>query len=646
MALAGGFWVGSVWSSGSADALAPTSPRGLAIRVADAVLRDSPAPLPFDWGEGVLLTGMMRAYTLTHDQRYLEFVRRFAEHWEKQGIGPLLKAKGYCGHWGPGFPLLLLAEATGEERYLALPREIVEFIQHKAERTQEGGLSHFFGQPQLWVDTLDMAGPLLSHGARKLNQPDWQAEAVRQLEIFVRRLQQPESGLFFHLWDEKAGQRNAALWARGNGWVTMTLTEVLKNEAPGSAAANWLRRTLEQQVAGLVPLQDSATGLWHTVLDAPETYLETSATAMFLYGLAEGRRLKLITGRFEEVERRAWAGLAARVDRAGRVLGVSAGTTPGGQSRYAAVPVGAFTWGTGAFLLAACAYAESQPSEPDGPVVAGPARPGFPPFLYAAEGARKVLRYGPDGTVVWEYPAEMARDAWALENGNVLFCHNRNYDGARHDNPSGVMEVTPDLRVVFQYATTGQVWSCQRLADGSTLVAAASQGKLLIVGPDGRLRQEIRLRNAPGHSCLRNARQLRDGHFLVAEESAHAAREYIVTGKIVREIKVAFAPFSAVRLENGHTVICGQQTMVELDREDHEVWKVEGKDYPAAGVRWFAGLQVMPNGDLFVCNAGGKVPFLEIARDKRLVWQAPAGSLPYPMGHGVQRLEVAGWADR
>ena len=99
----------------------------------------------------------------------------------------------------------------------------------------------------------------------------------------------------------------------------------------------------------------------------------------------------------------------------------------------------------------------------------------FPPLLFAAEGAKKILQYGRAGAVVWEYPAEMSRDVWRLPAGNVLFCYKRNYDSGKHDNPSGVMEVTPDKRVVFHFATTGQVWSCQRLADGNTLVFAGIQ---------------------------------------------------------------------------------------------------------------------------------------------------------------------------
>lgn len=274
-------------------------------------------------------------------------------------------------------------------------------------------------------------------------------------------------------------------------------------------------------------------------------------------------------------------------------------------------------------------------------MMAGEQAAKFPTLLYAAEGAQKIIRYGSEGKVVWEYPAPMARDAWALPNGNVLFCFNREYDGARNDNPSGVMEVTPDKKVAFSFSTTGQVWSCQRLLDGNTLVGAASQGKLLVVNSEAKIVKTIPLLSPSGHSCLRNARQISNGHFLVAEESAHAAREYSDEGTLVREIRLTFAPFSAVRLENGKTVICGQQSMVEVDPGDKIIWSVDGKDLPELGIRWFAGIQVLPNGNIFVCNAGGKIPFFEISRDKRVTWQSPS-TMAIPLGHGIQRLDVEG----
>lgn len=56
-------------------------------------------------------------------------------------------------------------------------------------------------------------------------------------------------------------------------------------------------------------------------------------------------------------------------------------------------------------------------------------------------------------------------------------------------------------------------------------------------------------------------------------------------------------------------------------------------------IRWFAGLQVQPSGNLFVCNAGGKVGFLEITREEQVVWQSRG---EVPLGHGIQRLDVEG----
>ena len=50
-------------------------------------------------------------------------------------------------------------------------------------------------------------------------------------------------------------------------------------------------------------------------------------------------------------------------------------------------------------------------------------------------------------------------------------------------------------------------------------------------------------------------------------------------------------------------------------------------------------LGVLPGGNLFICNAGGKVGLFETTRDKRVVWQSRGG---VPIGHGIQRMDVSG----
>ena len=337
----------------------PPNPNTLIRKAADFVLQDFPEPPAFNWGEGVLLTGMMRAWKLTGDQRYLDFVRTFADHHHAAGIGPTLAKRGYCGHWGPGFPMLMLHEATGKKAYLELAEQINTFMMTKAERTADGGLSHFNGKPQLWVDTLDMCCPVFSNLARITNRQELQEESIRQLEVFAKHLQDPKTGLYYHMWDEKSAQHTPSFWARGNGWVVMATIETLKNEPnPNSPGSRRLRKLLEKQLASIVPLQDPKTGLWHTVLDEPDTYLEGSASSMFLYGMAEAANLRLFSVPWHDCMRKAWQGLAATVEPNGRVSGVSAGTGPSASAGYQARDVGTYTWGTGAFLLAACAIAK------------------------------------------------------------------------------------------------------------------------------------------------------------------------------------------------------------------------------------------------------------------------------------------------
>ena len=265
----------------------------------------------------------------------------------------------------------------------------------------------------------------------------------------------------------------------------------------------------------------------------------------------------------------------------------------------------------------------------------------FPPLLFTSEVAHEIQRYDAAGQVVWRYPADTARDVWQLPNGNVLFPYS--VSNGVEQAETGAMEVTPDKRIVWQFKTTGQVYSCQRMADGNTLVGATQQGKLLIVDPAGQVVRSLEIKNAAaGHGSMRNVRALANGRFLVAEENACAAREYDAAGRLLREFKTPFPTYSAVRLPSGNTVTSGRTGVVEFDAEGRVVWELKDADVPELGIRWFAGIQILPNGNVFVCNAGGKVPFAEISREKKIVWRCDPEKFPLGIGHGIQRLDVPG----
>lgn len=322
-------------------------------QVADRVLLDFPEPPTFNWGEGVLMAGMMRAGAALHEPRYIEFVRKWADYWQQRGIEPLMEERGYCGHWGPGLPVLMLYEQNPDVGYRRMTRQILVYMQRRATRTSEGFPGPSEKLRQIWVDVLFMCCPVYMHASRDFSRPELVSEAVRLLDICARHCQDPRISLFYHMYDQDKARTVGPLWGRGNGWVAMSYMEVLPHLDRDSTDYQRLNTQFQNLVKGIIATQDPGSDLWHTILDRPDTYLETSATAMFLYAFTKAQRERIVQLDPTFLPR-TWSALAGKVDGQARVVGVSAGTDARDElDRYTKKPVGTFTWGTGAFLLAA-----------------------------------------------------------------------------------------------------------------------------------------------------------------------------------------------------------------------------------------------------------------------------------------------------
>jgi rhamnogalacturonyl hydrolase YesR len=154
-------------------------------------------------------------------------------------------------------------------------------------------------------------------------------DAVRQILQFSSRMFVPEKGLYRHGWVQDMEPHPAFHWARANGWAIVAMTElleVLPQDHPGRAAV------LEQyraHVRGLAPYQDS-TGLWHQLIDRPDSYLETSASAMYVYSIARGINRGWLDGKaYGPMVSLGWNAVAQKVNAAGQVEGTCVGTGMG-----------------------------------------------------------------------------------------------------------------------------------------------------------------------------------------------------------------------------------------------------------------------------------------------------------------------------
>jgi unsaturated rhamnogalacturonyl hydrolase len=235
----------------------------------------------------------------------------------------------------------------------------------------------------------------------------------------------------------------------------------------------------------------------------------------------------------------------------------------------------------------------------------------------------KVFIVSSEGAVEWEYPAEHCNDLSVLPNGDLLF-----------NTGHGVKEVTREKNVVFNYESSSAIYACQRLPDGNTFIGECDSGRLLEVSPAGLIVKEVRLLPAGqngGPAYMRNARRLNDGHYLVAHYGADVVREYDDQGKVVREIPAPGGPHSVERLTDGHTLIsCGDHPggprIFETDDAGKTVWEVRGGDLPGVSLKFIAGFQRLPNGNILLANWLGheksaQAPQLvEVTPDKRVAW--------------------------
>jgi unsaturated rhamnogalacturonyl hydrolase len=153
------------------------------------------------------------------------------------------------------------------------------------------------------------------------------------------------------MWDWEKSAKSPDFWARGNGWVLMSLADTMEFLDRKHPSWKALQQIAEKLTRGIQATQDR-DGLWRTVMDDADSYQETSASSMFAYGLLKLARLNVLSKSRTAMARKAWSAVNELYVVDGEVTGVSAGTSPMGGGHYRERPRGTQTWGTGAYLMA------------------------------------------------------------------------------------------------------------------------------------------------------------------------------------------------------------------------------------------------------------------------------------------------------
>ncbi len=302
------------------------------------------------FGEAIALRGLLRAGDLLGDAAPGGFVHGILRSWLGRGV-----ARSNDDHVGAGRELLELHRRTRDPQFLDAARALAALNEHfpqgaNGERYHRGDTPGW--RWQIWVDCMDVDGPFLAALAQATGEPRYFDQAAAELLGYARTLQ-ADDGLLFHGFERDCG-RNGERWARGNGWALMGLVDTLAMLPHTHPAAPELRRRTLALADALASTQHPS-GLWHTVVDDPGTYLESTLAAMAAYALHEGLRSGLLdASRHAEMERRARAAMHAQLGADGVLARVSDATPVGARAVYATRPFGIFPWGQGPLLLALC----------------------------------------------------------------------------------------------------------------------------------------------------------------------------------------------------------------------------------------------------------------------------------------------------
>jgi unsaturated rhamnogalacturonyl hydrolase len=327
-----------------------------------------------DWRywNGVLLLAMMRMGEVLGDSAYPLFSRRdvafcfenyrsFEDSYrgEPKYEYPfsqqfIMEELDDCGAMGSC--VIEISRSDPRPAYLAYVEKASAFIQAKQARLEDHTLIRLHPQKwTLWADDLYMGVSFLSRVGQLPGHESALDDAALQVTKFHHYLFDNAKGLMHHCWYSSPPRPGIAFWGRANGWAILAQVDLLDRLPADHPMREELLALLRNHIAGIAKYE-GANGLWHQLLDKPDSFLETSCSAMFTCAVARAVNRGYIGPEYASLARRGWEGVISTIDDNGNIRGVCAGTgvseTPGDYySRPAPLND---PHGTGAVLLAGC----------------------------------------------------------------------------------------------------------------------------------------------------------------------------------------------------------------------------------------------------------------------------------------------------
>ncbi|HEX6181427.1 MAG TPA: glycoside hydrolase family 88 protein [Chitinophagaceae bacterium] len=295
----------------------------------------------YEWG--VTYSGMLLVGEATGDKKYtnytksrIEFIANSVPAFKnlynqfpkgsnpfRQPIAPhaLDDAGAVCA------AMIKALRAGASENVRPLINNFIDYISTKEYRLSDGTLGR--NRPQkntLWLDDLYMSIPALAQMGKLTGDKKYYDDAVKQVVQFSNRMFNKTHNVYMHGWVEEMTVHPEFHWARANGWAIMAMVELLDVLPADHPGRSKVLEQLQAHAKGLAFYQNG-TGFWHQLLDKSDSYLETSATAIYAYCFARGVNKGWLDAKaYAPAALLAWNAVATKVNAIGQVEGTCVGT--------------------------------------------------------------------------------------------------------------------------------------------------------------------------------------------------------------------------------------------------------------------------------------------------------------------------------
>jgi rhamnogalacturonyl hydrolase YesR len=190
----------------------------------------------------------------------------------------------------------------------------------------KGGVKMRPLQDTLWLDDMFMGVPTMAYLGAVSGDRKHFDDAAKQVLQFSKRMFNPKLGIYMHGYVEGLRDHPEMHWARANGWAVMSMVEILEVLPKNHKQYGAVQEQLRAHIKGLASYQ-TRDGFWHQLIDRPDTYQETSATAIYAYAIARAVNRGYVDAQmYGPMANLAWNAVASKVTANGQIEGICVGT--------------------------------------------------------------------------------------------------------------------------------------------------------------------------------------------------------------------------------------------------------------------------------------------------------------------------------